>query len=78
MTFFLSNLNIMAYAAQSRKQFVSIKGTKSKLLLNNYGVPQGSILGPLLFLFHVNDMPQAVNCMSILFADDTCLIFLGP
>ena len=59
----------------SRKQFVSIKGGKSKLLQNNYGVPQGSILGPLLFLLYVNDMPQAVNCMPILFADDACLIF---
>ena len=28
---------------------------------------------PLLFLFYVNDMPQAVNCIPILFADDTCL-----
>ena len=62
----------------SRKQFVSIKGAKSKLLHNNYGVPQGSILGPLLFLLYVNDMPQAVNCMPILFADDTCLIFTAP
>ena len=62
----------------SRKQFVSIKGAKSKLLHNNYGAPQGSILGPLLFLLYVNDMPQAVNCMPILFADDTCLIFTAP
>ena len=62
----------------SRKQFVFIKGAKSKLLQNNYGVPQGSILGPLLFLLYVNDMPQAVNCMPILFADDTCLIFTAP
>ena len=58
----------------SCKQFVSIKGAKSKLLQNNYSVPQGSILGPLLFLLYVNDMPQAV----ILFADDTCLIFTAP
>ena len=32
----------------------------------------------LLFLLYVNDMPQAVNCMPILFADDTCLIFSAP
>ena len=61
-----------------RKQFVSIKGAKCKLLQNNYGVPQGSVLGPLLFLLYVNGMPQAVNCMPILFADDTCLIFTAP
>ena len=38
-------------------------------------VPQGSILGPLLFLLYVNDMMQAVNCDLLLYADDTSLIF---
>ena len=38
------------------------------------GVPQGSILGPLLFLLYVNGMPQAVNSELLLYADDTCLI----
>ena len=39
------------------------------------GVPQGYILGPLLFLLYVNDMPQAVDCELLLYAEDTCLIF---
>ena len=73
-----SSANQLIKSFLSRKQFVSIKGAKSKLLQNNYGISQGSILGPLLFLLYVNDMPQAVNCMPILFADDTCLILTTP
>ena len=37
-------------------------------------IQEGSILGPLLFLLYVNDMPQAVNSELLLYADDTCLI----
>ena len=39
------------------------------------GVPQGSILGPLIFLLYVNDMARAVDCDLLLYADDSCLIF---
>ena len=39
------------------------------------GFPQGSILGPLLFLLYVNNMPQAVKCDLFLYADGTYLTF---
>ena len=55
-----------------RKQFVTYNGYKSQELEVSCGVPQGSILGPLLFLIYINVLPNAApNLFSILYADDT-------
>ena len=61
----------------NRKQLVDIGGTLSPLQNVTCGVPQGSILGPLLFLVYVNDMCSAVNCKLLLYADDSALIVPG-
>ena len=54
-----------------RKQFVSLNGTNSKIKSITCGVPQGSVLGPILFLFYINDLPNISNNLKfLLFADD--------
>ena len=47
----------------NRLQFVSIGGTHSEVKLMSIGVPQGSILGPLLFLIYINDLPSLHNTL---------------
>ncbi len=58
---------------EGRKQRVVINGVKSEWNDINASVPQGSILGPLLFLVHVNDLVDDLICTPYLFADDTSL-----
>jgi len=58
----------------NRKQYVDLNGIKSERNDIDTGVPQGSILGPLLFIIFLNDMPLVSENLSyILFADDTTL-----
>ena len=60
----------------SREQFVCISGHSSDSLSITCGVPQGSILGPLLFLLYIDDLPNTSKLLSFhLFADDTNMYF---
>ncbi len=66
--------NLIESYLTSRKQFVEIDGFKSDILTVNTGVPQGFILGPLLFIIYINDISMASNLFKfIIYADDTTL-----
>jgi hypothetical protein len=57
----------------NRQQYVHLNGIKSTLAEILFGVPQGSILGPLMFLIYINDFQFASTLTSLLYADDTSL-----
>ena len=60
----------------NRKQYVSFQSNDSQKMTIKCGVPQGSILGPLLFLLYINDIVQSSTKVSfILFADDTNILY---
>ena len=59
----------------NRKFIISMENAYSDQASIACGIPQGSILGSLLFLIYMNDMPQAVDSEVLLYADDTCLVF---
>ena len=56
-----------------RQQFVVLHGCKSELKYIEAGVPQGSVLGPILFLIYINDITETLINDSFLFADDTSI-----
>ena len=68
--------NLLKSYLTDRKQYVQIGKHKSEHLHINYGVPQGSVLGPLLFILYINNLYKACNIGNLrIFADDTTVFF---
>ena len=73
----IANKGICSYL-MNRYQYVNINGTNSDYMNVLCGVPQGSILGPILFILYINDMCNVSTLLKpILFADDTNLFYSG-
>ena len=66
--------NLLESYLPNRKMRVVLDGAKSRWFNIFTGVPQGSILGPLLFLIYVNDLVDNLECEISLYADDAVLI----
>ena len=62
--------NWITYFLSNRKQRVSVNGALSDITYVTAGVPQGSVLGPILFLLYINDINENVQSSIRLFADD--------
>ena len=59
----------------NREQYVLVNGKKSETGKVMSGVPQGTVLGPLLFILYINDLPKYIkNCYLMIFADDSKII----
>ena len=67
-------LNWFKSYLENRRQYCKVNGKVSKTEVVNCGVPQGSCLGPLLFLVYINDLPNCLEKSNVsMYADDTCL-----
>ena len=66
-------LSLLECYFRDRKQRVVLHGQNSDWRKINFSLPQGSVLGPLLFLIYINDLPDGIMSICKIFADDTSL-----
>ena len=62
---------------KNRTQFGNIGNSRSSTKETSSGVPQGSVLGPILFIIFFNDLPNCCRLRALIFADDTTLLASG-
>jgi len=72
-----NELNFFKGYLTDRTQRTKFKDTLSDRLTTECGVPQGSILGPLLFIIYINDFSKSIKADTSIFADDTTLVCSG-
>ena len=76
MAYAVHAINSLKSYLADRKQHVCLGGIKSSLVDVDCGVPERSVLGPLLFILYINNMVNASNTTPRLFADDSCFVTL--
>ena len=70
-------LDLFSSYLTNRQQIVVVDGHKSEKQTVHAGVPQGSRLGPLLFIIYINDITESIESNILIFADDTSLLVSG-
>ena len=71
-------LSWVASFLSNRSQYVQINGSRSKDYRVTSGIPQGSVLGPVLFVLYINDLPDNLKSNPYMFADDTKIFQIYP